>query len=49
MEEPTLLVPVQRVVRGIKVEDDLCRRPSMRLHEVIDEQHLDRRRIVATL
>jgi hypothetical protein len=33
----------------IKVEDDLCRRPSMRLHEEIVEQHLDRRRIVAYL
>ena len=49
VEEPAFLVAVQRIVGGIEIENDLRRRPSMRLHEEIDEKHLDRRRIVAYL
>jgi hypothetical protein len=49
MEEPAFLLPVQRVVRGIQVQDDLLRRTPMPLHEEIDEQRLDRSRITADL
>jgi len=49
VEEPAFLVAVQRIVGGIEIENDLRRRTPMRLHEEIDEQHLDRRRIVAYL
>src|SRR5271163_1070544 len=41
VKEPTLLMPVQRVVGGIEVEDDLLRRMLVRLHEQIDKQRLD--------
>ena len=49
MEEPAFLLPVQRIVRGIEIKDDLLRRLPMRLQEHLDEQPLDRRRIVARL
>ena len=49
MEEPAFLLPVQRIVRGIQIEDDLLWRAPMCLQEKIDEQRLDRRRIVADL
>ncbi len=47
MEEPPLLLAVQRIIRRIEVENDLLRRPLMRLQEQIDEQLSDRHRIVA--
>ena len=49
VEEPAFLLAVQRIVRGIQVEDDLPRRLGVRLQEQIDEQRLDRRRVMADL
>ena len=49
VEEPALLLPVQRVVRRIQVQDDLRRRLGVRVEEQIDEQRLDRRRVMADL
>ncbi len=55
VEEPALLMAVQRVVGGVEVEDDLsgrpspCRSPCVRLEEEVDEQRLDRRSVVADL
>jgi hypothetical protein len=46
---------MQRVVGGVEVENDLfgrlssCRSPCMRLKEEVDEQGLNRRRVVADL
>ena len=45
MEEPVLLVPVQRVVGRIQVEDDLPGRRRMGLEEQLHQQRIDRRRI----
>lgn len=47
MEEPLLLRAMQRIVRGVQIEDDLPGRPLVRLDEHVDQQPLDRRRIVA--
>jgi hypothetical protein len=47
MEEPSLLMTMQRIIRRIEVEDDLRGRPPMRLQEHLDEQPLDRGRIMA--
>ena len=49
VEEPPLLMAVQRIVRRVEVEHDLARRPSMRLDEQVHEQLLDRRLVVADL
>ena len=49
MEEPALLMPVQRVVGGVEVEHDLPGRLRVRLEEQVDEQRLDRRGVVADL
>ena len=49
VEEPPLLLAVQRVVGGVEVEDDLLRRPLVRLQEQIDEQVGERRRVVTDL
>lgn len=49
VEEPPLLRAVDRIVRGIEIEDDLLRRRRMRLQEQIDEQPLDRRSVMANL
>ena len=49
VEEPAFLMAVQRVVGGVEVENDLLGRPGVRLEEEIDEQRLDRRRVVADL
>ena len=49
VEEPAFLMAVQRVVGGVEVEDDLLGRPCVRLEEEVDEQRLDRRRVVADL
>lgn len=43
------LLAVDRIVSCIEVEHDLLRRALVRLQEEIDEQRLDRRRIVADL
>ena len=50
VEEPAFLMAVQRVVGRVEVENDLLGRPScVRLEEEVDEQRLDRRRVVADL
>jgi hypothetical protein len=49
MEEPALLLPVQRIVGGIQVQDDQRRGLGLALQEQIDEQRFDRCRIVADL
>ena len=49
MEELAFLVAVQRIVGGIEIEDDLLGRLVMGIEEDIDEQCLDRRRVVADL
>ncbi len=41
MKEPPFLMPVQRVIGGIEIEDDLVWRVLVRLHEQIDKQRLD--------
>ena len=42
MEKAALLVPVQRIVRGVKVEDDLLGRPFVGFQEQRHRQRLDR-------
>jgi hypothetical protein len=49
VEEAALLVAVQRVVRGVEVEDDLFGRRPVRLEEQVDAQPFDRRRIMPDL
>ena len=49
VEEPPLLVAVQRVVGGIEVEHDLLGRRGVRVEEQLDEQPLDRGRVMADL
>ncbi len=49
VEEVSLLMPVQRVVGGVEIEDDLRRRPLVRLQEQRHRQRLDRRRVVGDL
>lgn len=49
VEEPPLLVAVQGIVRGIQIQHDLFGRSGVRAHEQLDEQRLDRHRIVADL
>ena len=40
-------MPVQRIIGGVEIEDDLFRRHDMRVEKDIDQQPLDRCRIVA--
>jgi len=47
VEEAPLLVPVQRHVGGVQVEDDPSRRRAMRVGEQVHEQRLDHRSIMA--
>src|SRR5208337_3380475 len=49
MEELTFLVAMQRIVGGIKVENDLFGRLGVGVQEEIDEQAFDRRCVVADL
>ena len=49
MEEPPFLIPVQRIVGGVEIKDDLLRHPIVRLQEQLDRQRLDRRRVIADL
>ena len=49
VEEPALLPAMQRIVRRIQVENDLRWCLGVRVEEQIDQQRLDRRRIVADL
>jgi hypothetical protein len=43
VKEPALLLAMHRIVGGVEIDDDLARRPFMRLHEQIDHQRLDGR------
>ena len=47
VEETSFLMPVQRVVGSVEVEDDLRRRRGMRVEKDIDEHGLDQRRVIA--
>lgn len=49
VKEAPFLIAVQRIVGRVQVQRDLLRRLRMRLHKQIDEQPLDRRRIVRDL
>ena len=49
MEETPFLVPVQRVVGGVEVEDDLRRRRGMRVEKDLDEQRFDLRPVIGDL
>ena len=50
MEEAPLLMPMQRIIGGVEIKDDLTRRFfAMRLKEEIDKGVLDGRRIVTDL
>src|SRR5918994_322008 len=49
VEEAALLMPVQRVIRGVEVENDLLGRGPVRLEEQVDEQPFDRRAVMADL
>ena len=41
MEEPTLLLPVERIVRGIEIEHDPRGGPRVGVQEVVDEAVFD--------
>ncbi len=49
VEEPPLLLAVQRIIGRIEVENDLPRCALMRLHKQVDQKILDGHRIVADL
>ena len=49
VEEPPLLLAVQRIVRRIEIENDLPWSSRMRLNEQVDQQIPDRHRIVTDL
>lgn len=46
MEEPPLLMPVQRIVGGVQIEHDLLWRFAVRVEKQLDQQPLDHGRIV---
>jgi hypothetical protein len=41
VKEPPLLVPVQRIIGGVEIEDDLLWRALVRFYKQIDKQGLD--------
>lgn len=49
VEEPAFLIAVNEIVGSVEIEHDLLGRLRMRLKKDIDQQGLDRRRIVADL
>jgi len=49
VEEPPLLLAMQRIVGRIEVKNDLPRCALMRLQKQVDQKRLDGRRIVADL
>jgi hypothetical protein len=49
VEEAAFLIAVQRIIRGVEVEDDLLGRRRVRLEEKVDEQPFDRRAVMADL
>src|SRR5215475_11872626 len=46
VEEPSLLLPMHRIVSRIKIKNNLVRRLLVRLQEQVDEKPLDGDRIV---
>src|SRR5204863_172935 len=46
VEEPSFLVPMQRVIGRIEIKDDLVRSPHVRLHQQTDQNTLDGDRLV---
>jgi hypothetical protein len=49
VEEAAFLVAVQRVIGGVQIEDDAARCGGVAVEEEVDEQSLDRRRVVPDL
>src|SRR5437870_8181854 len=49
VEEPSLLISVQRIIGRIKIEDDLLRSSHLRLQEQVDRKSLDCYRIMTDL
>jgi len=49
VKEAAFLVAMQRIVGGVEIEDDLVRGCLVRRQEQLDEQSLDRRRIMSDL
>jgi hypothetical protein len=49
VEKAPFLMPVQRVVGGVEIENDLLRRSGMGIEKEVDKNPLDRRQIVADL
>src|SRR5205807_2980367 len=49
VKEPSLLVPVHRVIGRIKIENNLPRRSLVRLQKQVDQKTLDRNRILTNL
>ena len=49
VKEAAFLIPVQRIVGRVEIEHDLARRFLMRVEKQVDEQPLDRRRVMADL
>jgi len=49
VEEPSLLLAVDRIVGRVEIEDDLVRRRVVRLHEEVDQQFPDRDRVMTDL
>ena len=49
MKEPSLLLPVHRVIRGIKIEDERTWWALVRFDKNVEEQTSDRHEIVADL
>jgi hypothetical protein len=47
VEEPVLLLAMQRIIGRIQIKNDLLRRPFMRLQEQVDQESPNRNRIVA--
>jgi hypothetical protein len=49
MEEPAFLMAMPRIVGRVEIEDNLARYGGVAVEEELDEQALDRRRVVADL
>jgi hypothetical protein len=49
VKEPPFLLPVERILGRIQIQNDRLRRPSMRLQKDIDQKILDGHRIVTDL
>ena len=45
VEEPSLLLPMQRIVRGVYIQDHLLRRLRMRFHKHLQQQLVHPRRV----